>query len=282
MKHILGDCANKVLFFLGCHTGRKWSENQFSNGKIKLIKMLCLKKVYRDELLQLAILLSLLRVDRRSSLGYDYDSSAIGVGIDDIQGWEQSHSLVRRDIQIHPKNLDSVLLNYEQQVFDDLNSLGRYNRINSVQDVTAYLLNVDGNNEGNDMSDGNNTDAYDRIEEEVSRTEEGEVASGYDFGEVELNVVPDESESDDPFIGALFGPGELFLKEEEEEELDPGSFLETLATDIKGEPGVGDELTQEVCCTFHLIAYSLNLTTADIERLLVSLDCPQELSTVCK
>lgn len=234
------------FFFLGCHTGRKWSENQFSNGKIKLIEMLCLKKVYRDELLQLAILLSLLRVDRRSSLGYDYDSPAIGVGIDDIQGWEQSHSLVRRDIQIHPKSLDSVFLNYEQQVFDDLNSLGRYNRINSVQDVTAYLLNVDGNNESNVTGNGNSTDGYNRTEE-VSRTEEGEVASGFDFGEVELKFEPDESDTDDPFTSTLFGP-ELFLKEEEE--LVAGSFLETLAADVKVEPGVGDDLTQEVCCIF--------------------------------
>lgn len=208
--------------------------------------MLCLKKVYRDELLQLAILLSLLRVDRRSSLGYDYDSPAIGVGIDDIQGWEQSHSLVRRDIQIHPKSLDSVFLNYEQQVFDDLNSLGRYNRINSVQDVTAYLLNVDGNNESNETGNGNSTDAYNRTEE-VSRTEEGEVASGFDFGEVELKFEPDESDTDDPFTSTLFGP-ELFLKEEEE--LVAGSFLETLAADVKVEPGVGDDLTQEVCCVF--------------------------------
>ncbi|XP_075223334.1 NFE2 like bZIP transcription factor cap-n-collar isoform X2 [Lycorma delicatula] len=107
--------------------------------------MLCLKKVYTDELLQIAILLSLLRVDRNSNLTYDVP--VIGVGInDDIHGREQSpHTLIHRDIRVHPKNLDSILLNnYEQHVFDELNSLGRYNRINLLRhDVTAYLLNVD-------------------------------------------------------------------------------------------------------------------------------------------
>lgn len=107
--------------------------------------MLCLKKVYTDELLQIAILLSLLRVDRNSNLTYDVP--VIGVGTnDEIHGWEQSpHTLIHRDVQVHPKNLDSMLLNnYEQHVFDELNSLGRYNRINLLRhDVTAYLLNVD-------------------------------------------------------------------------------------------------------------------------------------------
>lgn len=107
--------------------------------------MLCLKKVYTDELLQIAILLSLLRVDRNSNL--QYDVPAIGVGINDnIDGWRQTpHILIHRDVQIHPKNLDSILLNnYEQHVFDELNSLGRYNRFNILQhNVQAYLLNVD-------------------------------------------------------------------------------------------------------------------------------------------
>ncbi|KAG8327562.1 hypothetical protein J6590_018001 [Homalodisca vitripennis] len=206
--------------------------------------MLCLKKVYRDELLQLAILLSLLRVDRRSSFGYDYDVPAIGVGIDDIQGWDRSHSLVRRDIQIHPKNLDSVLLNYEQQVFDDLNSLGRYNRINSLQDVTAYLLNIDENNDNNDTDSGNNSQVYDRTEN-ISRTSEGDLASGVDVGDVDIKLEPEDSEQDDPFSGGLFGAEGIFLQEEEE--YHNLYFLDSLAAvDVKEEPQPSDELTQEV------------------------------------
>jgi hypothetical protein len=46
---------------------------------------------------------------------------------------------------VHHKNLDTILLNYEREVFEDLNALGRYNRIHAHNyDVTAYLLNIDG------------------------------------------------------------------------------------------------------------------------------------------
>lgn len=108
--------------------------------------MLCLKKLYREELLQLALLLSLLRVDPDSYLGLDIQS--IGVGSLDLHngsGWHtDAHTIVHRPMFVHPKNPDSVLLNYERDLFEDLNSLGRYNRINSGQnDIHAYLLNVE-------------------------------------------------------------------------------------------------------------------------------------------
>ncbi|XP_069679090.1 segmentation protein cap'n'collar isoform X2 [Periplaneta americana] len=108
--------------------------------------MLCLKKIYRDELLQLAILLSLLRVDPDSYLGYDIP--AVGVGIHDLTSgtsWAHAQPIIPRRVFVHPKNLDSILLNYEREVFEDLNALGRYNRIHTHNsDVTAYLLNIDG------------------------------------------------------------------------------------------------------------------------------------------
>ncbi|PSN40149.1 hypothetical protein C0J52_14080 [Blattella germanica] len=99
----------------------------------------------RDELLQLAILLSLLRVDPDSYLGYDVP--AVGVGIHDLTSgtsWEHAQAIIPRRVYVHPKNLDSILLNYEREVFEDLNALGRYNRIQTHNsDVTAYLLNID-------------------------------------------------------------------------------------------------------------------------------------------
>lgn len=108
--------------------------------------MLCLKKTYRDELLQLAILLSLLRVDPDSYFGYDIPT--IGVGIHDLTGgtsWAHAPAIIPQRVFVHPKNFDSVLLNYEREVFEDLNALGRYNRIHTHNsDVTAYLLNIDG------------------------------------------------------------------------------------------------------------------------------------------
>ncbi|XP_066598516.1 segmentation protein cap'n'collar isoform X3 [Prorops nasuta] len=110
------------------------------------IKMLCLKKLYREELLQLALLLSLLRVDPESYLGLDVHT--IGVGSLDLHngsGWHtDAHTIVHRPMYVHPKSLDSMLLNYERDLFEELNSLGRYNRMNSgFNDVHAYLLNIE-------------------------------------------------------------------------------------------------------------------------------------------
>ncbi|XP_047351639.1 segmentation protein cap'n'collar isoform X3 [Vespa velutina] len=108
--------------------------------------MLCLKKLYREELLQLALLLSLLRVDPESYFGLDIQ--AMGVGSLDLHngsGWHtDAHTIVHRPMFVHPKNLDSMLLSYERDLFEELNSLGRYNRLNSgSNDIHAYLLNVE-------------------------------------------------------------------------------------------------------------------------------------------
>lgn len=108
--------------------------------------MLSLKKFYREELLQLALLLSLLRVDPDAYLGLDIQT--IGVGSLDLNngsGWHlDAHTIVHRPVFVHPKNLDSMLLNYERDIFEDLNSLGRYNRLNSApNDIHAYLLNIE-------------------------------------------------------------------------------------------------------------------------------------------
>ncbi|XP_018341939.1 PREDICTED: segmentation protein cap'n'collar isoform X1 [Trachymyrmex septentrionalis] len=110
--------------------------------------MLCMKKLYREELLQLALLLSLLRVDPNSYLGLDIQT--IGVGSLDLNngsGWHTDHTIVHRPMFIHPKNPDSMLLNYQRDLFEELNSLGRYNRMNSgLNAIQAYLLNVEESN----------------------------------------------------------------------------------------------------------------------------------------
>ncbi|XKL69317.1 hypothetical protein PGB90_007086 [Kerria lacca] len=103
-----------------------------------------LKKYFTDELLQVALILSLLRIDRRS---LEYNVPAIGIGTNNLTStWDQSNILVRREGNIHPKSIDSILLNYEQEVFNELNSLGRYSTIFDTltsRNLTAYLLNVD-------------------------------------------------------------------------------------------------------------------------------------------
>ncbi|XP_053978955.1 segmentation protein cap'n'collar isoform X2 [Hylaeus anthracinus] len=108
--------------------------------------MVCIKKMYREELLQLALLLSLLRVDPESYLGLDIQT--IGVGSLDLNngsGWHNdAHTIIHRPTFVHPKNLDSILLNYERDLFEDLNSLGRYNTLNSgLNNIHAYLLNIE-------------------------------------------------------------------------------------------------------------------------------------------
>ncbi|KAG5314239.1 CNC protein, partial [Acromyrmex insinuator] len=110
--------------------------------------MLCMKKLYREELLQLALLLSLLRVDPNSYFGLDIQT--IGVGSLDLNngsGWHMDHTIIHRPMFIHPKNPDSMLLNYQRDLFEELNSLGRYNRMNSgLNAIQAYLLNVEESN----------------------------------------------------------------------------------------------------------------------------------------
>lgn len=122
--------------------------------KTKQGKMLCLKKLYREELLQLALLLSLLRVDPESYFGLDIQT--IGVGSLDLNNgssWHMdSHTIIHRPTFIHPKNPDSMLLNYERDLFEELNSLGRYNRMNSgYNNIHAYLLNIEDTN-GRDIA----------------------------------------------------------------------------------------------------------------------------------
>lgn len=106
--------------------------------------MLSLKKVYRDELLQLALILSLLRGNSGPYFENDLFNNASNYDFDNGTSWRSLSPTVLRSHFVHPKNLDSVLLNYERELFADLNLLGRYNRDNyRHSDVTAYLLNID-------------------------------------------------------------------------------------------------------------------------------------------
>lgn len=117
--------------------------------------MLCLKKVYSDELLQLALFLSLLRVYPESYFEIDPYINVNGLDIGNGTSWRSHSTNALRSHYVHPKSLDSILLNYEREVFADLNSLGRYNRINTIHNlnITAYLLNVDRGNTNTNTTD---------------------------------------------------------------------------------------------------------------------------------
>lgn len=113
--------------------------------------MLCFKKSYRDELLQLALVLSILRLhddsfydnDLFNTINLDYDNGTI---------WQRITPGILRTNYVNPKSLDSVLMNYERELFDDLNSLGRFTRTSyRYPDVTTYLLNIERNTPGTDQ-----------------------------------------------------------------------------------------------------------------------------------
>ncbi|CAH1121029.1 unnamed protein product [Ceutorhynchus assimilis] len=107
--------------------------------------MLCLKKGYRDELLQLALIISLLRVNQDSLFDYDMLDGADDLDYNNGTTWRSSITpTVLRSHYVNPKSLDAVLLNYERELFDDLNSLGRYNRGGFRHpEVHTYLLNIE-------------------------------------------------------------------------------------------------------------------------------------------
>ncbi|XP_037297718.1 segmentation protein cap'n'collar isoform X2 [Manduca sexta] len=112
--------------------------------------MIALKKLYGDELLRIALVLSLLKVDPNDYLEGDTQLLA-GLNISNGSDWslEQEARTLIRPRYVHPKSLDNILINYERQLFEELNSLGRYGQsLNNARTwhnggaVHTYLLNV--------------------------------------------------------------------------------------------------------------------------------------------
>lgn len=109
--------------------------------------MIALKKLYGDELLRLALVLSLLKSDPSDYLERETQQLIglhIGNGTDGAD-WPLEHearTLIRPRF-VHPKSLDHVLENYHRQVFEELNSLGRYGYLeyNERSPIHTYLLN---------------------------------------------------------------------------------------------------------------------------------------------
>lgn len=104
--------------------------------------MLAFKKLYGDELLRLALVLSLLKANPEDYLENETQLIA-GLHISNGTDWslEQEARTLIRPRYVHPKSLDNILMNYERQLFEELNSLGRYN---------SYVVNNDRmwNNQG--------------------------------------------------------------------------------------------------------------------------------------
>ena len=129
------------------------------------------KKIHRhsDELLHLALILSLIRVDPESYLGLGFGRSNVNRGnghnITMGETWAHASSDFHHgfpshlpDIPyLHPKSMEASLTQYQEELIEDLNDLGRYtNVLPHRRTITAYLL--DNSSLGHDpsMSNTNN------------------------------------------------------------------------------------------------------------------------------
>lgn len=90
--------------------------------------MIALKKFYGDELLRLALVLSLLKADPNDYLERETQQMITGLHISNGSDWSAEHEArtLVRPRYVHPKSLDNILINYERELFEELNSLGRY------------------------------------------------------------------------------------------------------------------------------------------------------------
>lgn len=111
--------------------------------------MIALKKLYGEELLRLALVLSLLKSNPSDYLQRDTQQLLAGLHISNGSDWsfEQEAQTLIRPRFVHPKSIDHVLENYSRQVFEELHSLGRYgsleynDRIGNRPILHTYLVN---------------------------------------------------------------------------------------------------------------------------------------------
>lgn len=152
--------------------------------KIIYIKMRSMKKMVGDDLLKLALMLSLLKVDPQSYLGWSsYNLSGDPGGSVEL-GMTQAmpHDSWLHDggtdssPRLHPKSMDSLLERHQQDILEDLNSLGRYSRISAYAGVpvhiSAYIVDTEhgssccGNDWGEESDSGISDTAHDESEDE--------------------------------------------------------------------------------------------------------------------
>lgn len=187
---------------------RKWN-----NNKKKKKKMSSLKKMLRggSELLQLALILSLLRIDPDSLLlpfnnSNNNNNDLLSWSTGDIfesvltqflaspQSSGNSNHLLRGQgydhhdpiIDVHPKNFDNAVERFQRELLQDLNDLGRYSARDPriPVEISAYILSSGGgtgipdlcaaNNDGRLEDDGNGSDSGISDTEARASSTEGE------------------------------------------------------------------------------------------------------------
>lgn len=106
--------------------------------------MMHIKKFHGDALLQLALLLSLLRIDYDSYLEINQFRGSEFQEI--MLGSSSAYAPINHNLgyriggYAHPKSVESMIIN-QQSIFYELNLLGRYNHYEVSREVTTYLLN---------------------------------------------------------------------------------------------------------------------------------------------
>jgi len=162
--------------------------------------MRSLKKVRGDDLLKLALMLSLLKTDPQSYLGWSSFQSVGDPGGSVIDTHTQAMQQTWRDWELgesprlHPKSLDSLLERHQQEILEDLNSLGRYSRLSSYGGlpvhISAYIVDTEqGAFCHQDNLDDTNTCEEDIEKEKNPEETEEEIEMGMDLEDLECETI---------------------------------------------------------------------------------------------
>lgn len=201
--------------------------------------MIALKKLHGDELLRLALVLSLLKANPEEYFELETQQLA-GLHISNGSDWsleQESRTLIRPRF-VHPKSLDHILMNYERQLFDELNSLGRYNNYQNndriyFNQIHTYLLNnvatdtvvpalpQEAHDDQDNVSSDDNVAQEVKVEEEVQEQPDAVVTLSPDFlqNHTESDIFAEiSSRSFD--VNEFLIPNEMQIKKEQDTEED--------------------------------------------------------------
>lgn len=201
--------------------------------------MIALKKLYGDELLRLALVLSLLKANPEEYFELETQQLA-GLHISNGSDWsheQESRTLIRPRF-VHPKSLDHILVNYERQLFDELNSLGRYNNYQNndriyFNEIHTYLVNnvatdtvvpelpQEAHDDQDNVSSDDNVAQEVKVEEEVQEQPDAVVTLSADFlqNHTESDIFAEiSSRSFD--VNEFLIPNDMQIKKEQDSEED--------------------------------------------------------------
>jgi len=141
--------------------------------KTIVIKMRSMKKLFGDDLLQLALLLSLMKL---------HDS------------W--MHDM--RSPRLHPKSMETLLERHQAEILEDLNSLGRYSRLSQYGGIpvhiSAYIVGTEHGASCQEQNDGAESDSgisdtnHDSDQETTDHEDVEKEKNPEDDGDVDMDM----------------------------------------------------------------------------------------------